>query len=184
LEKLASASVLSVAATAMMFGASYPAGYLTVTSLFDPLLPADATKSMLFALALLISSSSPCEKPPMLQLADSTRTLAPVAAPAWITNWIASMASATVPTPVASRNFAAIIVAVQLTPATPLPLFPTAPIVPATCVPWPLSSYGSHVRVMALKPCVPMSQWIGWPPIVTVNGIGADHTFAAGSEWV
>ena len=26
----------------------------------------------------------------------------------------------------------------QFTPATPIPLLPRAPIVPATCVPWPL----------------------------------------------
>ena len=30
----------------------------------------------------------------------------------------------------------------QLMPATPMPLLPTAPIVPETCVPWPLSSIG------------------------------------------
>ena len=34
--------------------------------------------------------------------------------------------------------------AVQFTPATPAPLLPTAPMVPATCVPWSLSSLGSH----------------------------------------
>ena len=31
----------------------------------------------------------------------------------------------------------------QVTPTTPMPLLPTAPIVPAVCVPWPLSSIGS-----------------------------------------
>ena len=35
------------------------------------------------------------------------------------------------------------------TPITPILLFPTAPIVPETCVPWLLSSSGSHAFVMA-----------------------------------
>src|SRR5262249_53238042 len=33
--------------------------------------------------------------------------------------------------------------AFQQTPVVPRPLFPTAPIVPETCVPWPLRSRGS-----------------------------------------
>ena len=41
------------------------------------------------------------------------------------------------------RNFKAMIETDQLTPATPWPLLPTAPIVPETCVPWLLSSIGS-----------------------------------------
>ena len=47
----------------------------------------------------------------------------------------------------------------QLTPVMPAPLFPSAPIVPATCVPWPLKSSGvlsfwtkSHPFVSSTKP--------------------------------
>ena len=32
----------------------------------------------------------------------------------------------------------------QFTPVTPTVLFPTAPIIPDTCVPWSLSSIGSE----------------------------------------
>ena len=34
------------------------------------------------------------------------------------------------------------IVLFHVTPVTPMPLLPAAAIVPATCVPWPLSSVG------------------------------------------
>ena len=34
------------------------------------------------------------------------------------------------------------IVLFHVTPVTPTPLLPAAAIVPATCVPWPLSSVG------------------------------------------
>ena len=46
------------------------------------------------------------------------------------------------PLPLAPKNFRAIIFVVHATPLVPMPLFPTAPIVPATWVPWPLSSVG------------------------------------------
>jgi hypothetical protein len=74
--------------------------------------------------------------------------------------------------------------AVQFTPVTPAVLFPAAAIVPATCVPWLLSSLGSHVFVIALKPRVPDPQRIATPPIVTVKAVGAFHTFAARSRCV
>src|SRR5438128_9277623 len=99
-------------------------------------------------------------------------------------NSIALIALATVPLPVASRNFDAIMLAVQFTPTTPRLLLPTAPIVPATCEPCPLSSYGSHVFVIALNPCVPAAHVIVRPPTVTVNAAGADQTFGARSECV
>src|SRR6266850_1987243 len=133
---------------------------------------------MLLAFALLISSSSACEKPPPLQLFDRILTLAPVAAEAWITNSIALIESACVPTPLASRNFDAMTLAVQFTPVAPLPLLPVAPIVPDTWVPWPLSSYGSQVFRIASNPCVPAAQVMVWPPMVTLNDAGADQTFA------
>jgi hypothetical protein len=47
----------------------------------------------------------------------------------------AAMASATVPLPVASRNFRPMSLVVQLTPTTPRPSLPDAPMVPATWVP-------------------------------------------------
>src|SRR5438094_284794 len=103
---------------------------------------------------------------------------------------IALIASDVVPRPLASRNFAAMMFAVQFTPATPLLLLPTAPIVPDTCVPWAWSSYGSHRLsgggfVIALKPCVPAGHGVVWPLIVTLNPPGgADHTLAARSECV
>src|SRR6267378_549270 len=74
--------------------------------------------------------------------------------------------------------------AVQFTPTTPRVLLPAAPMVPDTCVPWPLSSRGSQVLVIALKPCVPAAQVIVRPAIVTVKDVGADQTFALRSACV
>src|SRR5437773_1983382 len=98
-------------------------------------------------------------------------------------NSIASIAPAVDPLPLASRNFAPMMLAIQFTPTTPDPLLPRAPIVPDTCDPWSLSSRGLHVLVMALKPCVPAAQLIV-PPMLTVNAVGADQTFAARSGWL
>ena len=50
---------------------------------------------------------------------------------------MAAMALLVEPLPSAPRNFSGMIDTCQFTPATPTPLSPTAPIVPATCVPWP-----------------------------------------------
>src|SRR3981081_689704 len=97
---------------------------------------------------------------------------------------MASMASPTEPEPDASRNFSAMIRVVQLTPVTPMLLFPTAPIVPDVCVPWPASSAGSHEDVIALKPCDPAGHVIGPLERVTVNVAGADHMLAARSGCV
>src|SRR5262245_15592096 len=155
-----------------------------MASLSELLLPALATNNMLLVFALLISSSRACEKPPLLQLFDRILTFAPVAAEAWMTNSSALIASAVVPVPLASRNFDAMIRVVQLTPTTPLPLLPRAPIVPDTCVPWPLSSHGSHVLVIALKPCVPAGQVMSWPLMVTLNAAGAVQMFPTRSEWL
>ena len=81
--------------------------------------------------------------------------------------------------------------AVQLTPTTPIPLFPTAPMVPAVCVPCPASSIGLHIaavllaaNAIALKPWLPAGQVALCPPRVTVNAEGADHMFAARSGCV
>src|SRR4051794_2943576 len=45
------------------------------------------------------------------------------------------------------------ILTVQLMPATPTPLLPAAPIVPATCVPWPWSSVGLLSFPAKSQPC-------------------------------
>ena len=47
------------------------------------------------------------------------------------------------PLPFPSSTRTGIRLTCQFTPATPIPLFPRAPIVPATCVPCPLKSRGS-----------------------------------------
>ena len=64
-----------------------------------------------------------------------------------------SIASLVGPDPEAFRNLHAMRRTVQLTPTTPTPLFPTAPIVPATWLPWSLSSKGleSLLRVSMPK---------------------------------
>ena len=54
----------------------------------------------------------------------------------------ADTASAVVPLPNQSRNLSGMIRTFQFTPATPVALLPSAPIVPATCVPCPWSSNG------------------------------------------
>src|SRR6266568_3274793 len=107
--------------------------------------------------ALLISSRSACEKPPPPQELLRTRTLTP-ACFARTAQSMAETAPLVEPEPLALRNLSAISRVVGLTPITPRPLFPTAPIVPETCVPWRLSSIGSHVAVMTLYPCVPPGQ--------------------------
>src|SRR5713101_9046927 len=96
-------------------------------------------------------------------------------------NSIALIAFEMLPLPPESRNLLAMMLAVQLTPTTPTPLLPLAPMVPDVCVPWLLSSIGSHVFKIALKPCVPAAQVIVVPPIVTVKFEGADQTLAARS---
>jgi hypothetical protein len=87
----------------------------------------------------VISSNSACENGPPAQLFERTRMFAAPdgnAAFTWMANSIAFTASASVPVPLADRNLSPIMLANQLMPVTPTPLFPTAPIVPATCVPW------------------------------------------------
>ena len=97
--------------------------------------PAEATKSISLALALLISSKRLWEKPAPPQLFERTRTLTGVAVPAklnfaCIANSIALIAAETGPVPPAFRNFKLIIFVAQLTPATPSALLPVAPMVP------------------------------------------------------
>src|SRR5436309_13690058 len=102
-----------------------------------------------------------------------------------MTNSIASIASESVPLPLASKTFEAMMLAVQFTPTTPRPLLPTAPIVPETCVPWPLSSAGLQENAIALNPCEPAGHVIVLAddpePQVTVKAVGAVHMLAARS---
>src|SRR5438552_8632424 len=79
----------------------------------------------------------------------------------------------------ASMNLQASKLTFQFTPDMPKPLFPVAPIMPATCVPWNTSSIGSQLLVTALKPCVPAGQLMLTPLIVCENDVGADQIFAA-----
>jgi hypothetical protein len=62
----------------------------------------------------------------------------------------------------------------QVIPATPMPLFVAAPMIPATCVRCPASSLGSPVPSTALKPWEPVGQVKTSHCVrVTVNGEGA-----------
>ena len=97
---------------------------------------------------------------------------------------MALIASDVLPLPLELRNFSPIMLAVQFTPTTPKPLLPTAPMVPATWVPWEWSSIGLQVLLMALNPCVPAAQVMTTPPIVTEKAEGADQMFAARSGWL
>src|SRR5262245_37201187 len=138
---------------------------------------------MLALFALLISSRSVCEKPPPPQLFDSTRTLA--AAPkicfAWIANSMALTAPTVLPLPFAPRNFSAMMLAVQLMPVTPTPLFARAPMVPETCVPWLLSTMGWQLFAKALKPWLPAGHVYVLRPMGTTKLDGADQTLPARS---
>src|SRR3954463_7841383 len=62
------------------------------------------------------------------------------------------MKLATLPLPVASIHFTSINCVTQLTPETPTALLPVAPMVPATWVPWLLSSSGRFVLVTKFQP--------------------------------
>src|SRR5438552_3430540 len=100
---------------------------------------------------------------------------------------MASIALDVEPEPLESRNFKPMMRVVQFTPTTPMPLLPTAPTVPDVCVPWPLSSAGTHENAIALNPCDPAGQVIeraGEPVNVTVNEDGAVQIFAARSVCV
>ena len=55
----------------------------------------------------------------------------------------ASTAADVGPLPEALRNLSTTSLPRHTTPLTPSPLLPTAAMVPAVCVPWPLSSNGS-----------------------------------------
>src|SRR5258708_8584849 len=64
-------------------------------------------------------------------------------------------ASEVEPLPLESRNLSDISLTLQLIPAMPSPLSAAAPIVPATCVPWPKSSDppATQQPLMHVNPC-------------------------------
>ena len=62
------------------------------------------------------------------------------------------MAAARLPFPSASNILHGISRTFQLTPTTPTPLLPTAPMIPATWVPWEWSSIGSELPLMGAMP--------------------------------
>src|SRR5262249_25633719 len=61
-------------------------------------------------------------------------------APFWTAQAIPFTIDAYEPDPVESSTFTGMMGDEYATPATPMPLFVAAPAMPATCVPWPLSS--------------------------------------------
>ena len=87
---------------------------------------------------------------------------------------MARTASLVYPLPLASMNRRAMMRVRWAIPVTPTPLFPVAPMVPATWVPWPLSSIGLASLLLKSYPCRPLVA----PSMVFV------HMFAAKSGWL
>ena len=121
----------------MMQSSGSELGYCGTWSVSVRALPAAATNSAPAAPAAAMASSSVREYGPPPQELLVTRM------PMRVAYWSASTAPETGPLPPAPRNLSTTIFACQTTPETPSPLFPTAAMMPAVCVPWPLSSRGS-----------------------------------------
>src|SRR3990167_7449018 len=66
------------------------------------------------------------------------------------------------PYPPLFKNFTGIILTLQLTPTTPSALLPAAPMIPATWVPWPLSSIASVVFDRKFQPLATLPLISGW----------------------
>jgi len=73
---------------------------------------------------------------------------------------------------------------VQATPLTPIPLLPTAAMVPATWVPWPLSSMGSPSLLTKSYPCTSSTKPLrsSSMPLPAISP-GLVQTLAARSTW-
>src|SRR5213078_2778778 len=98
-------------------------------------LPAAATNRIPRVRCATIASLSAWESsPPPQELLEATRLTPRSFMSATYSRQV--IASAVVPLPLESRNLHARIETFQLTPLTPTALLQTAPIVPATCVPW------------------------------------------------
>ncbi|OQB36377.1 MAG: hypothetical protein BWY05_01071 [Euryarchaeota archaeon ADurb.Bin165] len=102
------------------------AGYWGVISAFAPLLPAAQITT---AFDASMASLSDCEYPVPLQEFEITE------APLRLAYSIAEIASEMYPDPFSFRNLSGMIFTFHAVPATPIPLLPTAAMVPAQCVP-------------------------------------------------
>src|SRR3954447_10301401 len=102
--------------------------------MLSPSLPAATTSSTPLSLA---SSTALCSA---LDFDEDPNEQLTILAPSCTAYSIASTAPAVPPRPRESRNFTDMTDAFQQMPDTPAALLPTAAMMPATCVPWPLSS--------------------------------------------
>src|SRR5439155_6326367 len=139
----------------MMPRLSYAAGYMGDASAFWPLLPAAQTFTAPAASTCDIASFRVWLKPPPPQELFVTRMLKPCCI-SDRTLLKPSAASEMSPLPLESRNLTDSSCTFQLMPAMPVPLLANAPIVPATCVPCPKSSFppAEHVPLIHVNPCV------------------------------
>src|SRR5262245_23181117 len=115
-------------------------GYCGWISVLTPLLPADATKRIPASPCWRISVPKVTDRPPPPQLLLVTITSAcppgpPKNARVLRINSAHWTASAVEPLPDAPRNLQRMMLTFQFTPATPISLFPAAPIVPDVCEP-------------------------------------------------
>src|SRR4051812_13044972 len=85
---------------------------------------------------------SACPVPPRLMLATETSLVGSESVRVLVAQSIPQITCDDVPLPCAFRTLAAKSLVPGATPTTPDPLF-RAPIVPATWLPWPLSSFGA-----------------------------------------
>src|SRR5690349_12692513 len=105
-------------------------------SAFTPLFPAAQTFTTPAASTAAIASLSAWLNPPPPHELLVTRILKPCCFKARI-RLKQRIASETLPPPSDPKNLQDKIWVRQLMPAIPTPLLATAPMVPATCVPWP-----------------------------------------------
>src|SRR5471032_1047210 len=81
------------------------------------------------------------------------------------------------PEPSALRNLSAISFTFHAMPEIELALLPTAPMMPETCEPWPLSSVGLPELVRELMPLMSLA-------IPLEPGVGLTQRLALRSVWV
>ena len=95
------------------------------------------------------------------------------------------MPAARLPFPSSSKALHGISRTAQSMPATPVPLFPTAPMIPATCVPWNSASIGS-----ASPPAGSIPKQSSTKPLpssstpLALQSASLRKTLAARSSWV
>src|SRR5437762_2337810 len=95
------------------------------------------------------------------------------------------------PLPVESRTLTGMIGDENATPATPTPLFVAAPTMPATCVPWPLSSAAELATQVPVRQFAPDEVWTrplrsgcdDWTPVsTTASGAPPVETYEPGYD--